>query len=104
MADSFVRFINKTVACSLGSFQKFVLTTLEASADCYSVSDVRGRVQNPFTAVSSCQISLLFLSTDMQTQICVVVVVSIAVMSILTAVLVVIFFVKGTNSRKPRAR
>lgn len=40
---------------------------------------------------------------DMQTQIGVVVVVSIAVMSIMTAVLVVIFFVKGTNSRKPRA-
>jgi len=39
----------------------------------------------------------------MQTQIGVVVVVSIAVMSIMTAVLVVIFFVKGTNSRKPRA-
>lgn len=40
---------------------------------------------------------------DMQTQIAVVVLVSIAVISILTAVLVVIFFVKGTNSSKPRA-
>lgn len=40
---------------------------------------------------------------DMPTQIGVVVLVSIAVMSILTVVLVIIFFVKGTNSRKPRA-
>ncbi|KAL9965316.1 hypothetical protein ACROYT_G029101 [Oculina patagonica] len=40
---------------------------------------------------------------DIQTQIIMVVVVTIAVISIVTAVLVVIFFVKGTKSRKPRA-
>ena len=41
---------------------------------------------------------------DIQTQIIVIVVVTIVFISILTAVLVAIFFVKGTHSRKPRAR
>jgi len=40
---------------------------------------------------------------DIKTQIIMVVVVTVAVISILTAVLVVIFFVKGTESRKKRA-
>ena len=41
---------------------------------------------------------------DIQTQIIVIVVVTIVFISILTAVLVAIFFVKGTHSGKPRAR
>ena len=40
---------------------------------------------------------------DIQTQIVVIVVVTVVFISILTAVLVAIFFVKGTQ-RKPRAR
>ena len=41
---------------------------------------------------------------DIQTQIIVIVVVTIVFISILTAVLVAIFFVKGTHSGKLRAR
>lgn len=41
---------------------------------------------------------------DIQTQIIVIVVVTIVFISILTAVVVAIFFVKGTHSGKPRAR
>jgi len=41
---------------------------------------------------------------DIQTQIVVIVVVTVVFISILTAVLVAIFFVKGTHSGKPRAR
>ena len=42
--------------------------------------------------------------TDIQTQIIVIVVVTVVFISILTAVVVAIFFVKGTHSGKPRAR
>ena len=41
---------------------------------------------------------------DIQTQIIVIVAVTVVFISILTAVLVAIFFVKGTHSGKPRAR
>lgn len=41
---------------------------------------------------------------DIQTQIIVIVVVTVVFISILTAVVVAIFFVKGTHSGKPRAR
>ena len=41
---------------------------------------------------------------DIQTQIVVIVVVTVVFISILTAVLVAIFFVKGKRSGKPRAR
>ena len=77
----------------------------KAAADCswcYSVTPaLESRILLPNQVVGFLSV---FLSTDMPTQIGVVVVVSIAVMSILTVVLVIIFFVKGTNSRKPRAR
>ena len=41
---------------------------------------------------------------DIQTQIIVIVAVTVVFISILTTVLVAIFFVKGTHSGKPRAR
>ena len=74
---------------------------MSAYAYAYALVEPALRIENSFT-MSSCETFLLFSSTDVQTQIGVVVVVSIAVVSILTGVLVVIFFIKGTT--KPRAR
>lgn len=56
----FVRYVNKTVGCSLGSLQtEFVLTTLKGCCRLLMMlfSDAGVRVQNPFTE-SSCWISL----------------------------------------------
>ena len=55
----------------------------------------------PFSLKKSRVVSL---ETDMSTQIIMIVLVTIAVISILTAVLVVIFFVKGTEAGKQRGR